>query len=86
MPNRQSSRKPPLLLKVGTVYEAAEFERFEYSGGLLTGSKPILRLHMKNGTIIDLPTTDDELRHLLVNLCEAFPEAAVSHLKMRGRC
>jgi hypothetical protein len=86
MLNRKRSRQRLPPLTVGTVYEAADFERFEYSSGLLTGSKPILRLHLKNGTIIDLPTTDDELRHLLVILCEAFPDTAVAHLKTRGRC
>jgi hypothetical protein len=86
MPNHKRSRQRLPPLAVGTAYEAADFESFEYSSGMLTGSKPILRLHLKNATTIDLPTTDDELRHLLVILCEAFPGAAVAHLKMRGRC
>jgi hypothetical protein len=72
---------PPL--DTGTAYTAADFERFEYSGSALTGSKAILRLHLKNGTTIDLPTSDEELEHLLVNLCEAFPQKAIGHLKMR---
>jgi hypothetical protein len=73
---------PPL--QVGKAYEATDFERFDYFGSKLTGSKAILRLHLKNATTIDLPTSDDELRHLLVILCEAFGPTAVEHLKMRG--
>jgi len=76
-------RKPLPPLATNTNYQAADFERFEYFGGVLTGSKAILRLHLKNGTTIDLPSTDDELKRLLVMLCEAFPGAAVEHLKMR---
>ncbi len=73
---------PPL--EVGQVYEAAGFESFEYSGSKLTGSKPILRLHLKNRTIIDLPTTDDELSRLMYMLCDAFPPAAVELFRERG--
>ena len=54
---------PPL--EVGTAYQAADFERFEYIGAALTGSKAIVRLHLKNATTIDLPTSDDELRRWL---------------------
>ena len=70
---------PPL--EVGTAYVAADFESFEYFGAKLTGSKAILRLHLSNGTTIDLPTTDDELRHLLSVLCEAFGPHVIEHLK-----
>ena len=73
---------PPL--EVGQAYRATDFERFEYSSARLTGSTAILRLHLKNGTTIDLPATDEELKALLVNLIEAFGPAAVAHLKMRG--
>ena len=70
--------KPPLPpLQVGKAYEATDFESFEYVLGALTGSKAILRLHLKNGTSIDLPATDDALRHLLVMLCDAFPPKAL---------
>ncbi len=86
MAHPRQPRRPMPLLSAGTAYEAADFETFVYSGALLPGSKPILRLNLKNGTIIDLPTTDQELQHLLVVLCDAFPVAAVSHLKARGRC
>lgn len=72
---------PPL--EVGKAYVAADFESFEYAGAALTGSKAILRLHLKNGTTIDLPTTDDELKHLLVMLCDAFGPHAIDHLKSR---
>ena len=53
---------PPL--KVGTAYRATDFERFEYFGAALTGAEAILRLHLKNGTTIDLPTKDDEMKRL----------------------
>ena len=66
------SRKNLPPLGVGTAYVAADFERFEYVGSKLTGSTAILRLHLKNGTTIDLPASDDALKTLLVNLCDAF--------------
>ena len=69
---------PPL--EVGQVYVAADFERFEYAGSALTGSTAILRLHLKNGTTIDLPATDAAVKHLLVMLCDAFGAAAIDHL------
>jgi hypothetical protein len=78
------SRKNLPPLEVGKAYTALDFESFEYFGAMLTGSKAILRLHLKNGTTIDLPATDDELKHLLVMLCEAFGPDAVAHLKKRG--
>ncbi len=73
---------PPL--EVGTAYTAADFESFEYSGSALTGSKAILRLHLKNATTIDLPSTDEELQRLLGLLVEAFPSRAIEILKIRG--
>jgi len=52
----KSKNLPPL--EVETAYLATDFERFEYSGAQLQppGSKAILRLHLSNGTTIDLPT------------------------------
>lgn len=73
---------PPL--EVDTAYQTADFQRFEYFGAALTESKAILRLHLRNRTTIDLPTTDDELRHLLMVLCDAFGSDAIDHLKSRG--
>jgi hypothetical protein len=84
MAKRSQSRKALPPLAVGTAYVAADFERFEYFGSMLTGSKAILRLHLKNGTTIDLPTSDDELKLLLIMLCEAFGPVAIEHLKKRG--
>jgi hypothetical protein len=80
----QSSRRNLPPLEVGRAYIAADFESFEYAGSILTGPKAILRLHLKNGTTIDLPASDDELKHLLLMLCEAFGPTAVEHLKKRG--
>ena len=73
---------PPL--GVGTPYVAADFERFEYAGSALTGSKAILRLHLKNATTIDLPATDEQLKRLLEMLCDAFGPTAIEHLRFRG--
>ena len=75
------SRKNLPLLEVGLAYVAADFERFEYFGSALTGSKAILRLHLKNGTTIDLPTSDDELKRLLAALIDAFGPEAIAQLK-----
>jgi hypothetical protein len=80
-PPRQLNLPP---LEVGKAYVAADFERFDYCGSMLTGSKAILRLHLKNGTTIDLPSSDEELKRLLFLLCEAFGSSAVAHLKARG--
>ncbi len=77
MPSYQWPRKPLPPLAVETNYVASDFEGFEYVGAALTGSKAILRLHLSNNTTIDLPTSDDELRHLLVMLCDAFGPAAI---------
>jgi hypothetical protein len=73
---------PPL--QADTAYLATDFEDFEYSGAPLTGSKAILRLHLKNRTTIDLPTDEAGLKNLLLVLCEAFPEEALSRLVERG--
>ena len=73
---------PPL--EVGQAYRATDFERFEYSSAQLTGSKAILRLHLSNGTTIDLPASDDELRRLMEMLCDAFPVEATNLFRQRG--
>ena len=76
-------RLPPLA--VGQAYVAEDVETFGYLGAKLTGSAPILRLHLKNATTIDLPTTNERLRQLMHVLCDAFPKAAVEHVvEMRG--
>jgi hypothetical protein len=84
MPSYQWPRKPLPPLTVETNYLASDFERFEYFGGSLTGNKAILRLHLSNRTILDLPASDEELRRLLVVLCEAFRPHAIAHLKSGG--
>ena len=78
---RAQKNLPPL--QVGMAYEAADFERFEYCGAMLTGSTAILRLHLKNGTTIDLPANDDELKRLALVLCEAFGPHVIEHIKSR---
>jgi hypothetical protein len=74
---------PPLEAR--TPYRATDFLEFDYFGSKLTGSEAILRLHLKNATTIDLPTSDAELRRLARTLTEAFPDDVIAHLKMRGR-
>jgi len=84
MPSFPQQRKNLPPLQVGTAYIAQDFESFEYFGAKLTGSKAILRLHLKNETTIDLPATDDELRHLMIVLSEAFGTDAIAHFRERG--
>jgi hypothetical protein len=73
---------PPL--EIGKAYQAADFEKFEYSSAQLTGSKAILRLHLSNGTTIDLPASNDELQRLMAMLCDAFPQHALQLFRDRG--
>ena len=73
---------PPL--EVGAAYQAVEFDHFEYVGSALTGSKAILRLHLKNKTTIDLPTNDNELHRLLRVMIDAFGPIAIAHLEERN--
>jgi hypothetical protein len=82
-PSVLNERKPLLPLATETNYLAAEFEYLEYFGSQLTGSEAILRLNLKNGTTIDVPCSDNQLQHLMISLCESFPERAVSYV--RGR-
>lgn len=78
------SRRPLPPLEVGTAYVATDFESFEYCHASLRGGETILRLHLKNGTTLDLPASDDQLRALLTMLCDAFGAHAVDHLKTRN--
>lgn len=73
---------PPL--EVGRAYVAADFQSFEYLSAKLTGSTAILRLHLSNGTTVDLPASDDELRRLMAMLCDAFPREAADLFRQRG--
>ena len=73
---------PPL--EVGQAYQATDFERFEYFGAKLTGSKAILPLHLSNGATVDLPAHDDELRRLMAMLCDSFPHDAIQLFRDRG--
>jgi len=85
MTSFENPKRPLPPLATATNYEATDFERFEYLSALLTGSKAnLLRLHLKNGTTLDLPASDEALKYLLVMLCEAFPLAATAHVKSRG--
>jgi hypothetical protein len=68
------SKRPLPPLSTDTAYEAADFERFEFAGAILTGRTAILRLHLKNGTTVDVPASDEQLRHPRNILQAAFPE------------
>jgi hypothetical protein len=72
---------PPL--EAGTPYLAVDFVSFEYRGEALTGSEAILRLHLKNATTIDIPTSDDEMKRLARVLTDAFGPVVIEHLKTR---
>ena len=76
MPTNQRAKKNLPPLEVGQLYQATDFEYFEYVHERLPGTGAILRLHLKNGTSIDLPTTDNELKRLLAVLIGAFGEQA----------
>lgn len=73
---------PPL--EAGIAYRAQDFERFEYFGAALTGEAAILRLHLKNGTTLDLPTNGEELKRLMYVLIAAFGNDAIAFLKKSG--
>ena len=75
---------PPL--EVGQAYVATDFETFEYRGSALlpAGEKAVLRLHLANGTTIDLPAADDELLRLAHVLAAAFPQQVLSVFKKNG--
>jgi hypothetical protein len=78
---------PPL--EVGTIYRLQDFRGFEFSARALhqdvTGEDTaILRVHLANQTILEIPASEDDLHHLLRVLMEACPEAAQEHAKVRG--
>lgn len=78
------TRPRPLLLEAGRAYSASDFETFEYSGERQSGREAKFRLHMKNGSIIDLPASDSTMRLLAIQLAEAFGPDVIAHLRMRG--
>ena len=77
---------PPL--EADMSYRVADFQSFEYGHRSLrlvaTGEDTsILHLHLKNRTTLDLPVSDEAMRHLLALLMEAYPAEAIVHLKRR---
>lgn len=83
-----SPTKPNLPpLQVGRAYQATDFNGFEYrhhSTIPQSEQKSIFRIHLSNGTTIDLPATDEQLKHLAIVLTEAFGPHVIAHLKSRG--
>jgi len=78
---------PPL--EVDTTYRVREFANFEFSARVLqkavTGEDTaILRLHLANATILEIPAKDEDLHYLLRVLMEAYPSVAKEHAKVRG--
>jgi len=80
---------PPL--QVGTTYRVSDFELLEFSAGSLwktvTGEDTaILRLHLANATILEMPISDDALRHHMRLLVSAYPTEAIEFLKTQPWC
>ena len=77
---------PPL--EVNAVYRVAEFDHFEFTAESLqkavTGEETaILRLILKNQTVLEVPTSTVSLHFLLRNLMDAYPTVAVEHALTR---
>lgn len=77
---------PPL--EVGTAYQVADFEGFEYSGPSLAKLIPgvpagtaILHLHLKNKTTLEIPAAPSDLQFLMRNLMAAYPKEAIAFAK-----
>jgi hypothetical protein len=78
---------PPL--EVNTVYRAQDFQEFDFSARVLhqqvTGEDTaILRVHLANKTILEMPAKESDLHYLMRNLMEAYPSVAKEHAKARG--
>lgn len=74
---------PPL--EAGQRYTVADFESYEYLHQSLTGTKCILYLHLKNGTILAVPSDEEALQNLLRMLCASFPRVAIDVVHMLER-
>lgn len=76
---------PPL--EVGAVYQVEEFERFELGRLGVAGSDErtaTLHLHLKNGTILDLPTTEAALQRLALVLAQAYGQVVIENFRAAG--
>jgi|KBSSwiStaDraftv2_1062776.scaffolds.fasta_scaffold58777_5 hypothetical protein len=78
---------PPL--EVGTTYRARDFANFEFAArdlyrAVAGEDTAILRLHLANATILEIPAKDEDLHYLLRVLMEAYPSVAKEHAKVRG--
>ena len=77
---------PPL--EVGAIYRVPDFQSFEYMAQSLqkavTGEDTaILRVHLLNATILEIPIQTEDLHFLLRTLIDAYGETAIAHLKQR---
>ena len=77
---------PPL--EVNTVYRARNFQNFEFSARFLQKAVAgediaILRLHLANKTILEIPAKDEDLHYLLRTLMEAYPSVGKEHARLR---
>jgi hypothetical protein len=78
---------PPL--EVNTVYRAQDFQEFDFSARVLhqqvTGEDTaILRVHLANKTMLEIPAKEEDLHHLLRVLMEAYPSVAKQHVQASG--
>ena len=78
---------PPL--EVGTIYRATVFEDLTFVTQGLHRDKSgedtaILRLHLANATILEIPVSDEDLKRYMRILMESYPVDAIDHAKTRG--
>ncbi|TBH58578.1 hypothetical protein ELG65_09220 [Rhizobium leguminosarum] len=78
------ARKTLPPLQVGTVYRVSDFEYFEFTAATLQKAvvgedTAILRIILKNQTVMEVPTSTEKLHFLLRNLMEAYPQIAIDH-------
>lgn len=76
------------LLEVGKTYRARDFQALSFSSqkshrGLTGEDAAILRLTLKNSTIIEIPISDEDLEHHLRLLIEAYPSEAIRYMRQK---
>lgn len=82
------SRKNLPPLATGTTYRSQDFEYLEFVAQRLyfqvSGEDTaILRLHLSNATILEIPISDGDLQNHMRLLMDAFPTHAIDHLVQR---
>jgi hypothetical protein len=88
MQSMPRKRMPPL--EVGCSYELSNFDYFDYTHAQVRGEsgrgepRSVLRLHLQNGTTIELPLDARQRNHLARLMAEACVDVVIDHLKSRG--